>query len=278
LKVDETQIPLSETLTILDFLCQPYPQRMKQCKGEIAPEQFLSTYKAAQEKTSSSYSGRHVGNHKVIKEDLLLVKLHSDMMSIPYITGFSPQRWHQVVDVMLEKDPGYPKQHRLRIVALLESDCNQSQRILVARWLTHHLEDFQMIPDMQCRSCPSKMCISPVINKVLSYDLVHQTKVNGAFIENGAVGYYDRLVNSLVFLELWHLGIPMTVLKSIQNSWNQARHHIKTRYGYSSCTYSNTEELPLFGPGQGSATGPNLWRILFCLIAKNLLTEELAIH
>jgi hypothetical protein len=52
---------------------------------------------------------------------------------------------------MLEKDPEQPKQHRLSIVALLESDYNQSQRILV---------DFHMIPEMQYGSRPSKMCIS----------------------------------------------------------------------------------------------------------------------
>jgi hypothetical protein len=159
---------------------------------------------------------------------------------------------------MLEKDPGQPKQHRLRIVALLESDYTQSQRKLVAQRLTHHLEDFHMIPEMQYGSQHSKMCINPVLNKVLSYDLIRQTKGNGAFIENYAVGCCDRLVNSLVFLKLHHLGIPITVLQSIQNSWNQACHHIKTKYGYSSCTYSNTAFQPLFGPGQGSTTGPNL--------------------
>lgn len=85
---------------------------------------------------------------------------------------------------------------------LLESDYNQLQRILVARRLTHHLEDFGMMPDMQHASCPSKMCISPVLNKVLPYDIVYQTKDNGTFIENDALGCYDRLVNSPVFLEL----------------------------------------------------------------------------
>jgi hypothetical protein len=113
---------------------------------------------------------------------------------------------------MLEKEPGNPKQHRLRIVALLESDYNQSQRILLARRLIHHMEDANLMHDMQYGSRPSRMCISPVLNKVLSFDIVRQTTVNGAFIENDAIGCYDRLVNDLVFLELRHLGLPITVL------------------------------------------------------------------
>jgi hypothetical protein len=171
---------------------------------------------------------------------------------------------------MLEKDPGQPRQHRFRIVALLESDYNQSQQILSARPLSHHMEDEQMMPPMQFGSRPSKMCISPMLNKVVSYDLVRQTKVSGAFIKNDAIGCYDHLVKSIVFLELRHLGIPVSLLKAIQGAWNNAYHHIKTKHGTSTVTYQNTAAHQLFGPGQGLTTGPTLWGILFCLIEKNL--------
>jgi len=74
------------------------------------------------------------------------------------------------------------------------------------------MEDNDMMVDMQYGSRPSKMCLSPVINKVLTYDIVHQTKVSGAFIENDAIGCYDCIVNSLVLLELRHLGLPTYAL------------------------------------------------------------------
>jgi hypothetical protein len=213
LAVDPTQIPFPETQAILDFLGTPYPKPIMDHKCIISPDQFKLTYTKVQEKTSSSYSGRHVGHYKAILQNDYIVNIHASMMSIPYQVGFAPTRWHQVVDVMLEKNPGQPRQHRLRIVALLESDYNQSQRILLARPLSHHMEDEQMLPPMQYGSRPSKMCISPVLNKVVSYDVVRQTKVSGAFIENDAIGCYGCLVNSIIFLELHHLGIPVSLLK-----------------------------------------------------------------
>jgi hypothetical protein len=40
-----------------------------------------------------------------------------------------------------------------------------------------------LIPEMQYGSRPGKLCISPVLNKQLTHDIVRQTKRNAAIIE-----------------------------------------------------------------------------------------------
>jgi len=178
---------LPETQALLQYLAtatrcdSDYP-------STISPEQFCSLYKALAEGTSSSPSGRHLGHYKTAIRSDWLSNLHSTMMSIPYLTGFSPTRWRQVVDVMLEKKQGDRRVHRLRIVALQESDFNQSNRLLIGRPLLHHLEDTQELPSIQYGSRPSKMCHTPVLNKVLTYEIHRYNKRPLAYIENDAVG------------------------------------------------------------------------------------------
>jgi hypothetical protein len=122
---------LPETHKMLKRLCTPL-QNQSSFPTTITLQEFQSTYNIVKECTSSSISGRHVGHYKAAIQDDNIATVHTAMMSLPYTIGFSPTRWRNVVDMMLEKEPGNPKIHRLCIIALIESDYNQSQRILIA--------------------------------------------------------------------------------------------------------------------------------------------------
>jgi hypothetical protein len=103
---------------------------------------------------------------------------------------------------MLEKNPGDSRCNRLRIIALFESDLNHAKRVLIGRRLMHFLEDKKMLPEMQFGSRPRKGYPSAVLRKVLSHDYVCLLKQTEAFVENDAVGCYDRLVNNLILIIL----------------------------------------------------------------------------
>jgi hypothetical protein len=165
---------------------------------EITTEAFQSCYTIVKECTSSSPSGRHVGHYKAVATCETLSSLHSMMMSIPFIAGFSPQRWCRIVDIMLEKQPGNARIHRLRIIALLESDFNQAVHLLIARPLSFHMEDNNMVPTMPYGSREGRQCVSAVINKQLAHDIVRHKKSIAAFIENDAIGCYNHMINNLL--------------------------------------------------------------------------------
>jgi len=124
--VDPEVNPLPETHRMLKRLSIPL-ENCTLLPTIITHEEFQSTYSIVKERTSSSVSGRHVGHYKAAAQDDNHSSIHAAMMSLPYTVGFSPMRWRKIVDVMLEKEPGNPKIHRLRIITLIESDYNQSQ-------------------------------------------------------------------------------------------------------------------------------------------------------
>jgi hypothetical protein len=224
----------------------------------------------ANESTSSSPSGRHIDHYKAIIKDLQLVGLHSQMMSIPFQMGFAPERWRRVTYIMLEKEENNPRCHRLCILALFESDLNHAKRIFIGRRLLHHMNDHGMLPEMQHGSVPGKHCISAVLKKVLCHDHLQLTKRSGAFIENEAVGCYDKLVNNLVLMLMVKLGLPKSVTACIGELWDHVVHMVKTIYGISSETYGSTDDKPLYGPGQGSTCGPLFWLLCYWLIVQSL--------
>jgi hypothetical protein len=259
---------LPETQRILTTLTTSFP-RLDQ-PPIISDADFIATYNRVHENTSSSPSGRHVGHYKAILKDPSLVSMHATMMSLPFLGGFAPPRWNKVTDIMLEKEPGNSRCHRLSIIALFESDFNQAKRVLIARPITHHLEDSSLLNEMQYGSRPGKQCTSAVLKKVLCHDIIHQSKSSAAFMENDAVVCYDRLVNNLVLLILCKLGISSSTAKSIASNWDNVIHLIKTAYGTSDITYGSSPLAPLFGPGQGSTDGPTLWQILYWAITKSI--------
>lgn len=197
---------MPETVRVLQILSTQTPQVSSPNGQTITDEEFISTL--VYEATSSSPSGRHVGHYKAILKNPDMVSFHSIMMSIPFQVGIAPDRWTCVTDIMLEKDAGHPRCHRLCILALFEGDFNQAKQIILARCLSHHVEDHNLVPHMQFGSRPGKKFHSAFLQKVLSHDIVRLTKQTAAFMENDAVGCYDRLMNNVLLLILLRLGVP----------------------------------------------------------------------
>jgi len=179
-------LPETESIfqTLQDLACR----KISPISQQITPDQFKSCYKAMDERTSSSPSGRHLGHYKAATLSEDLTKLHSIMMSVLLLAGFSPTRWQQIIDVMLEKKAGDHRIHRLRIVALQESDFNQTNRLAIGRPLQKLVEDIGLAPDMQHGSRASKLCHSAVLNKQLTFEIHRHQKKPLAYIENDAVG------------------------------------------------------------------------------------------
>jgi hypothetical protein len=102
-----------------------YPAIQQIIEPIITVEDFKSAFKCVPEKIASSYSGRGYHHYKARAEgssDGLVdaqAEIHAALVSIPLLTGYCPERWKHVIDVMLEKIPGVVRSNKLRIIQLL---------------------------------------------------------------------------------------------------------------------------------------------------------------
>jgi hypothetical protein len=47
------------------------------------------------------------------------------------------------------------------------------------------------------------MCLTPILNKLLTVQLLIQKKTNGIVFDNGEKGCYDRIVSGIALAIIW---------------------------------------------------------------------------
>ena len=101
------------------------------------------------------------------------------------------------------------------------------------------------------------MAQSVVINKLMYYNITHQTLTPSAFMDDDARACYDRIVTRLSSADCRKWGIGHRVAEFTNSFIEQQEFHIRTAYGVSETSYSNNAEYPTEGSGQGiSWAGP----------------------
>jgi hypothetical protein len=164
------------------------PLMTKMINPVVTTEEFISCFGCVSEKTSSSPSDRHVGSYIDLKDELsiILAAVHSAIMSIPLTEGFCPERWQHAIYIMPEKIPGVPIIKKLRIIQLLEADLNQVLRSAFARNISKLAQHRPGIIGEHQHGRSHQTCLTPVLNKLLTVQLLIQKKTNGIVFDNDA--------------------------------------------------------------------------------------------
>jgi hypothetical protein len=107
-----------------------------------------------------------------------------------------------------------------------------------------------------------KTCISPILNKLLTIQLLIQKKVNGIVFDNDAKLCYDRITSGVSLATLWRLVYSRNSVRMLVLLWAQIQHHIYTGFGVSKDTCGSSIDKLLYGIGQGSCASPIIWAFL----------------
>ena len=198
----------SASHNVREFLQELRSTIEKELDTRLFLEDFKQLFKMIPMNTASSVSGLHYGHYKVLSKmkDDTNISVLFDLVNIAF-TAHSPlPRWRHATQLMLEKGKG-PAIENLRIIQLLEADMNWLLRFLWGKKLDRHALAAGVYNDAQFAS-PGKLCQSAILNKVIFFDLLRQTRQYGALLDNDAMAAFDRVLPALCVITCRQLGMP----------------------------------------------------------------------
>lgn len=125
-------------------------------KPTLPLEDYYSFWKKKRETTVTSPYGLHVGHYKAATFNMKILNVHGILLLIPFQTGLVPERWRRTAQTMIEKEPGAPWIHQLRIIELFDAQANAGFQIFVGRRLMHHTVDKELLSEESFGSTPGR--------------------------------------------------------------------------------------------------------------------------
>jgi hypothetical protein len=249
--------------------------------AEITAEEVRQMYKVWRESTSTSPSGLHLGHEKALfkyekkeGDEVMLseriFRLKAKFINAAVHYGHLYERWTKVVNATIEKIPGKPLLHKLRVIHLIESDFNLLIGILWGRRMMAHAEKLGLLGDEQSGSRADRSAIDVLVLKQCLYSIMRLARRNGASFDNDAKSCYDRIVMLVASLCSQKMGMPKEACELFLKTLDKVRYHIKTKTGISDESYGTTEDLTMHGPGQGGRGSPSIWVTISSIIMECL--------
>jgi hypothetical protein len=184
---------LQGTMSVDDITDDPFGQAiLLQCKrvnpilpAGITIKEFKASYKKWHVGMSTSLSGQHLSHQhallqphgideliepdehkKAEKSKALNWYVQHGIASYGIKHGYTFDCWKQVVNTMIEKEPGNPQLHQLRVIHLYESDYNSLLGIKMCQVL-HKAKDLQSLNLGTYGSRANRQAVDPTFIEVL---------------------------------------------------------------------------------------------------------------
>ena len=231
-------------------------------KTTISSSEVYRLYTKWNENTSTSPSNFHLGLYKALIHSNHVLSILTLLMNIPLKHGRPLLRWENSTMCMIEKDIGQPKIHRLRLIHLFEADMNGIAKIIWARRFIYHCQDHKLLHPSQHGGLPGFETQRVLLKFRMTTDSALLMRHNLAVNNNDAEACYDRIIPALNGISHMSKGMPESAI-NLQNSLLlNMKYSVKTAHGTSNMTWTNSEEDPKFGLGQGGGWSPPGWASL----------------
>jgi hypothetical protein len=118
-----------------------------------------------------------------------------------------------------------------------------------------------------------KTCTTPVLNKLLTVQLITKKRIEGIVFDNDTQGCNGIIISGIALACLRRILYSRNSKRMLGLLWSQLEHHVATAYGVSDKTYSSRLDNLLYGIGQGICASPIIWALLNQLLLTALGEE-----
>jgi hypothetical protein len=203
----------------------------------ITYQEFCKGWQMTKECTSSS--GPHFGHYKAaITHPQLSTMLYKRAM-VPMVTGYSPSRHREGVDVMLLKKENDTNVDRLRTIVLFDSEANMNYKHLGRRAMKSAIELEQIATEQYSRS--NRNSIDHALNRQLVMDHQLYERKPYALVSYDLKSCYDRINHTSASIAMQRIGIHKSEIISMFDTIQRMTHKVRTAFGDSQYTYGGSK-------------------------------------
>ena len=211
----------------------------------MTKDNFILHWKKAKEETSSAYSGLHFGHYKAGTASAYISHFHALKATLIMHHGIVLERWAQGLSVMLQKLYGCSLITKLRSILLMEADFNGANKLVFGSWMLEKARRNGLMPE-EIFSKRNKMADDGTLTKVLTYDIIRQTRRPAGLASVDANNCYDRIAHTIASLVFQAFGVPLSASESMLTTIQEMKFFLRTRFGDSSdfaTSYKNSGPL-----------------------------------
>jgi hypothetical protein len=159
---------------------------------------------------------------------------------------------------MLEKIPGKPLLHKLRVIHILEADYNLALKRIFGSRLMKNSERFGVLRDLQDGFRKGRSTTRTLLHNELLCDYNKRLRTDNYIGMTDISACFNRILPSIISLLNRRNGCPKEAVAMHAKTKYQSRYFLKTQQGISTTGYSNATS-PVYGNGQGAGDSLSQW-------------------
>ena len=204
-------------------------------------------------------SGRHFGHYRACSKSRPLAFSLALKLALHAKWGAPPERWKNVLMVMLEKKLGVVLVQKLRAILLKEADNNQHDGYVFGHRMMAKAREIGFIPQEQIAE-KENTAEDGVFAKVPKADYARLRRQAIAVIAADAANCYDLVNHLILSLLLRALGVPIGPIVTMLSTIMLMRCYLRTGFGESSeYMGGDLSTRRVHGLNQGSRAAPPCW-------------------